>query len=112
MRIKSRIRLGNQLPIETSLRNARLVSCYKQYGITPPIKGKGDAPNAASRIEPKLFHVGVPRTSQCIDTGPFCLRPELLYQFRLSKQLNPDLDVERRQLQIKFRRGFHSPHAR
>jgi predicted aldo/keto reductase-like oxidoreductase len=78
MRIKPRIRLGNQLPIETSLRNARLVSCYKQYGITPPIKGKGDAPNAASRIE--LLPLATERNLAVIVNRPF-RRGDLIERF-------------------------------
>jgi hypothetical protein len=60
MRIKARIRLGNQLLVEPPLLDPGFVTGDQQNRSAPWIESKGHPPPATCCIKAQLLHVGMP----------------------------------------------------
>jgi len=70
MYFESLIRRRNEAAIETPLAHSGFVPACQQYGVPPGVESERQTPRPASRTEPKLFHVGVLGSFECIDVRP------------------------------------------
>ncbi len=86
MFIEPGVRLGNHLSIKALLAHSGLIPSHQKNGIPSRIKCKGNPPNTVRRVKAQLFHVGVARTVQRIDSRASEQRPEMSQQSRLRQE--------------------------
>jgi hypothetical protein len=118
MSVKPVVRFSDESFIEPLLAASGFVACNKEDGLAFRVEGESDAPLTIRRTKAQLFHICVTGIVQSIDARTPQLRPELLqepgvgkdlgsYVFRqflkLRFQLVADFDVPSHELIMAFK---------
>lgn len=91
---------SNQIPIKLPLTDTGLVATDQQNSPASRIEGERHSPFPSGRAEAQLFHVGVFRSLQRVDTRPPELRSKLLKQS--GQRQNLILDSFRQPIEFGF----------
>ena len=109
MGIKTIIGLLDQFPVKAFFAGTRFIARHEQDRLTLRIESEGHSPFAIGRAETQLLHVRVARSIQRINTGPPCLRSELLKKSRQCQNLRPHVLVQHVELQLKLVADLNNP---
>lgn len=69
MLVKTPIRLGDQLPVETPFVDPNLIARHQKNALSFGVKGEGDTPHTRTNLASQLLHLRVPRPLQNIRVG-------------------------------------------
>src|SRR3546814_17399113 len=109
MCIKALVCFLDQGLVESPAAHPGLIASYKQDGLPLRIKGKGNPPDAVSRIKAKLLHVGMARSLQRVHARAPQFRAECLKKLCLRKQFVLHIGWQRIEFRVEGRIKLNFP---